>query len=603
MEKFYIEKVTAKGAGKKDSVIELHPGLNIIQGRSNTGKTCIIKCIDFCFGSKTKPFDASLGYDTIVLNIHSPKGSIQITRTFGKNQVQVITNVSGYEDGTYDLVPNPKKKEPLPILSDLLLSSIGIDDEHLIIKNKLFERRRLTWRTFIHLLLFHVSDIAKETSIIEPEQATEKTAFYSALIFLLTGNDFKDMDAQTEGKLRKIKKQAIEEYVNNKIQTTAEHKKQLESDLSAFDGIDIEQEMQNVIDSLKETEEQIANSVKESRDLFRQIIGLQSRLSECDLLISRYASLRTQYVSDIKRLSFIVNGEVEKKRIPANQICPFCEGKLPERNKKSYIEAAQAELNKITGQLDGLSETERDIATEQSDISKQLDELTEKREEIEKLISQELQPKADAFRESLNGYKSYIQIKKELDIIGQYATSWETDLQQLPPDDESTPEYHPKEHFSSDFQKDIDKLLKDALVEGCYENLLTSRFNIQDFDVEINGHKKSAINGQGYSSYLNSMIAIVFRQYMNAHAKFDPGFVVIDTPLLGLDQGVSDAAPESMRTALFRYFLSHQDIGQVIIIENIQHIPNLDYEASGANVITFTKGKTEGRYGFLDDVQ
>lgn len=175
MSDFYIMRVTAKGNGKSDSIIDFHPGLNIIQGRSNTGKTCIIKCIDFCFGSKAKPFDECLGYDTIELSIHTGKGDISITRTFGKNQVDVVTNVPGFENGKYDLNPT-NKKEPLPILSDLLLSSIGIEGEHFVIKNKNFEKKRLTWRTFLHVLLFHVNDIAKESSIIEPEQATEKTA-------------------------------------------------------------------------------------------------------------------------------------------------------------------------------------------------------------------------------------------------------------------------------------------------------------------------------------------------------------------------------------------------------------------------------------------
>ena len=64
MSKFYITKVLAKGSGKTDSFVELQSGLNLIQGRSNTGKTCIIKCIDFCFGGKNKPFDDSLGYTT-----------------------------------------------------------------------------------------------------------------------------------------------------------------------------------------------------------------------------------------------------------------------------------------------------------------------------------------------------------------------------------------------------------------------------------------------------------------------------------------------------------------------------------------------------------
>ena len=102
MSDFYIEKIITKGTDKTDSVVELKNGLNIIQGRSNTGKTCIIKCIDFCFGGKTKPFDDSLGYDTIVLSIHTGKGSIQITRQLDENQVDVITDVNGFTSGRYD---------------------------------------------------------------------------------------------------------------------------------------------------------------------------------------------------------------------------------------------------------------------------------------------------------------------------------------------------------------------------------------------------------------------------------------------------------------------------------------------------------------------
>ena len=146
-------------------------------------------------------------------------------------------------------------------------------------------------------------------------------------------------------------------------------------------------------------------------------------------------------------------------------------------------------------------------------------------------------------------------------------------------------------------------MLKEALIECAYDNLTTARFNMKDFDIEINGHKKADIHGQGYCSFLNSIVAMVFRSYMNAHATYDPGFVVIDTPLLGLDQGVNDSAPESMRTALFKYFISHQHDGQIIILENIRHIPKLDYKAAGAHVITFTKGLESGRYGFLNDVK
>lgn len=48
---FYIEKLTVTGSGKTDSTIDLSNGVNIIYGPSNTGKTYIVKCIDYMFGS------------------------------------------------------------------------------------------------------------------------------------------------------------------------------------------------------------------------------------------------------------------------------------------------------------------------------------------------------------------------------------------------------------------------------------------------------------------------------------------------------------------------------------------------------------------------
>lgn len=602
MGEFYITKVTAKGSGKQDSSVDLRPGLNIIQGRSNTGKTCIIKCIDFCFGSKTKPFDDSFGYDTIELSIHTGKGNITISRVLGKNQVEVTTDVPGFDSGTYDLKPS-KKKEPLPILSDLLLSSIGIEGEHHIVSNKDFNKRRLTWRTFLHILLFHVSKIAKETSVIEPEQGTEKTTFLSSLLFLLSGRDFAESDAKTKKEIRVAQKRAVEEYVNKKIQSAADKKKDLQKNLDAFNGVDVEQAMQDVIDSLQNTEAQISEAVEQSRELLSQILRLQSRAAECDLLQTRYASLKTQYVSDIKRLSFIVNGEVEIGHVPQNQICPFCDGKLPARSKKTYIESAQAELDRIMLQMNGLEETENDLNQEKQEIDENLESLQAKRDSIETMIEKELQPQADALRQSLNGYRAYIQIKQELQVIDAFASSWETDLRELPSEDASHIEYHPKEYFDDTFQERIDTMLKEALTECAYENLTTARFNMKDFDIEVNGHKKADVNGQGYCSFLNSVVAIVFRSYMEKYATYNPGFVILDTPLLGLDQGIADTAPESMRTALFSFFINHQNDGQIIILENIRHIPKLEYEKAGANVITFTKGLEPGRYGFLLDVQ
>lgn len=603
MYKFYISKVTARGSGKTDSFVDFSPGLNLVEGRSNTGKTCIIKCIDFCFGSKEKPFDDSLGYTVIELSICTPRGDIQITRTFGKNKVDVITSVPGFENGIYDLKYNSKKKEPNPVLSDLLFASIGIEDTQFIYKNKHYDTQRMSWRTILPLLLFHVADIVKESSVIEPTQGTEKTAFLSALLLLINGKQFSEEDAKVKKEIRVARKRAVEEYVNSKISSVTKKKQELEKQLALFDGINVEDKMQEVINSIQDTEVKISEATSQSQEILSQILELQEKATECNLLQGRYAALRGQYVSDIRRLTFIVNGEVELKKLPVNTKCPFCDGDIPAKKEKSYIESAQAELHRITNQMNGLADTESELIAEKEEIKSNLAELEKKRSEIDKIIQEQLQPKAEALRKMHNDYRTYIQIQHELNVISDFADSWTADLRELPSEEESEKEYHPKEYLDKDFQEKIDTILKSALEECNFPNLTTARLNLSSFDVEVNGRKKQNFNGQGYTAFLNSIVAMSFRQYLSENAVYDPGFLVIDTPLLGLDQGVSDVSPESMRTALYTFFTKHQDNGQVILLDNMNNVPEIDFKLSDTNVITFTKGLEPGRYGFLMDVE
>ena len=55
---------------------------------------------------------------------------------------------------------------------------------------------------------------------------------------------------------------------------------------------------------------------------------------------------------------------------------------------------------------------------------------------------------------------------------------------------------------------------------------------------------------------------------------------------------------EAEKTTLLCYN-NNQKEGLLIVVENLEHIPNLNCSKSGAKMITFTKGRFEGRYGFL----
>lgn len=147
-----------------------------------------------------------------------------------------------------------------------------------------------------------------------------------------------------------------------------------------------------------------------------------------------------------------------------------------------------------------------------------------------------------------------------------------------------------KEYFLRNHNK-----FKIVLIKCSFPYLATARLNLATFDIELNCRKKQNFNGQGYTSFLNSIIAMSFRQYLSENAVYDPGFLVIDTPLLGLDQGISDVSTESMRASLYTYFTNHQDSGHIILLDNMKDVPDINFESTRTNIITFSKRLESGR--------
>ena len=601
----YFSRVTARGKGKRDSFVDFTPGLNIICGRSNTGKTAIARCIDFALGKMGEPpIDEPLGYDQVELLVQAAAGTIGITRNFGKNQVDVKTDIPGVYSGKYNLNHSQSKITALPVLSDLLLNVMGIPTPCMVIKNIDFKRAPLTLRTFLHMLIFLNNDIGNVKSVLEPKESIQKTVFFSSLLFLMTGFNFPEQDEQTKKEIRIAEQNAVTRYVNRQISNVAEKKKVLQKQMTAFQGIDVEQQMTSLIAGIEQTESAISAALSRRQDLVQEMSDLQEKVTEAELMKSRYATLKSQYTADIKRLTFIADGEMSRSVHDKNNVCPFCESHFTPKDDETYIESARGELSRILAQMNDLTKAEQSLAEEMNWMSVEMAKLDAEKDSIENLIQQELRPKAEEMRKSLAVYKSFLQLKREMSVIDDFAAVWEKDLRNPPVETENVRQYHPREHFDDDFKRLINQYYMEILRECSYSpEPPSANFNISDFDIEIDGHKKSTHEGQGYTSFVNSVTALTFRHYLAHHGKYYPGFLIIDTPLLGLDQGVADSAPESMCSGLFRYFMNHQEEGQLIIIENSKNLPELDYEAAGANVITFTKGLTEGRPGFLHGVE
>ena len=142
---FFIEKIVASGAGKKESTIVFKPGANIIYGPSNTGKTYIVKCIDFLFGSDADPFDSSSGYDSISIYLKTRGGQVVMHRKLGSNKIDVSSTDPSISNGKYTAKASGKNYEKT--INSVWLALIGITEQHSINKNERSQKQVLHAKT------------------------------------------------------------------------------------------------------------------------------------------------------------------------------------------------------------------------------------------------------------------------------------------------------------------------------------------------------------------------------------------------------------------------------------------------------------------------
>ena len=591
MTKFYIEKLIVTGTGKEPSILDFKPGLNIVSGPSDTGKSYVLECIDYLFGSDNTRLDRNTGYDWVKLIIATNTGRITLERQVDANKIKVSSTSRNIDSGTYAISGKNNN------ISDLWLQLIGITKDHHIIKNSRFERQRLTWRTFSHMLLIKETNVFQEASIIMPKQNTASTAALSALYFLITGKDFAEAETKEDKKVKEARKHAVAAYINNRLADFSVRKAELVIKPHQ-DAITLQERVEAVLDDIVKIENAIAESIKHNKQLLKEIFDTNAQLSECNTLYNRYQSLRSQYAADINRLTFIVDGDLSREELVATSKCPFCEGDISIQDEGGYAEASRAELHKIKLQLSDLFEAESDLANERTEIEKNLAILSAKKSAVEDLLNGELKPKVEILKKNLSEYRQAIEIQNEAAVIHEYEMTMKNELYEMLKVEDSEAEFKIRSHFNQDIIDSLDAYINKILKQCKYEGFSSAYFSPNNFDVFVNGKSKGSF-GKGYRAFLNTVLAVALMEYLAEQSKYSPGLLIVDSPILSLKERGDEKASDTMKAALFQYLLDNQNAGQIIIIEN--SIPKLDY--SKANVISFTKDVAQGRYGFLYDVR
>lgn len=589
---YYIKKIKMSGSNGKvpDAIVNLEKGVNIIYGPSNTGKSYVIECINYVMGASSIRIDENKGYDTIELTLDVDGSAIVLTRKIGSSVVRLSGKLDGFEEGNYG---EGGKRQ----LKQLWLSLIGIKEHHMIHigSNK---KARLGNRAFDHAFIIKENHIDDEDSILHSRDHSDWLKDLSAFLFLMTGNDYDDGKEHQSQETLDNKKKAVASFANAQLKSIKKQKDDLKNSNLNLSNMNVKECQQKVSDTLSRielAEGQMNGFANDAEELSRKLYELDKKISMNRMLAERYRALHTQYQSDLKRLSFMVEGEVNKEDIKAPVKCPFCGATLVAEKKDSCIEAATHEVEKISIKITDLQSVRKDIDNETKDFVELRTKVQEELDKRENAINNYYSPKVSELRADLQRYTMILTYSQQMETLDRIEKRIRDGMKETVSQIADEENFKPKSYYDEDFLKNFNDIIEKLLKECNYEEYVSSYFDMDAFDVVVNDSKKSSF-GQGYRAYLNVIVSMAMQIYLKEYGKYHPGIFAVDSPILTLKEHVDKQATTGMRVALFEYMIKQPCADQIIIVEN--ELPELDYD--GVNKIEFTKSD-DGRYGFWPD--
>lgn len=619
---FWIKEVRITSSNlhdeRKPSVITLTPGVNIIHGPSDTGKTYLARSIRFVLAGATAPFPKETGYDTVTITIETEHGPAIFKRQLGYTLAKVqLPREYGIPSNLYPVSVTNKTKKQMTV-SDILLKLIGITmspkgERRQIITNQYARKEDLTWRHLHQVLQRAEGNITSETSIFGHDRTATLTAF--DLIF----NDayHENTHERRDPKDETIRWEILQPEYTQELNDLKDRIKELESRVPTAIQAEaltntkasIEYQVQHLQSVQRELRTKLAEQV-------RRIYKVDNELDAQRYVWDQNEQLAGVYLSNIERLTALSEAQDVLSNIEPPTDCPTCGAPVEaDSDEASMIrQQAAAELEALISDLQSLKGAQETLESRIARTVKDKEALTQQAENIESDLANFLQPQLAELTDRIREVEQTMRIAPELEYLKQrqaYVEEQQRSTLMLIQEPVETP-FNPLPPFDGNFEQTFSAYLRDILKECAYVGSEKARLDLDSFDIRI-GARSKASHGKGYRAFFNFIMLMALRRYIKQHAVYKPGFVIIDTPTLGLEQNSSDTELVSEREGgsgrpklglirrLFDYALDHAEDGQLIIINNTDVTPLINYQANDANEIVFTGKEDQGRAGLLEE--
>ena len=605
IKRFIIASKTESGE-RIGSTLDLAPGLNIVYGPSNTGKTLILDCVDFMLGGEARRLykpALRIYAVTMILDVDGAEVSLYRELDEKKNDIIVISKAPGIEGGTYTVGAKTKDKDTI---SSLWLKLMGIDKDVKIIRQiEDSMEQALTVRTFYHFFVINENRISGENSILKAGSQTYTKNIpvptITSLIYLAKELNYISPNGapKTSSKIITVKRTTAQSIVDGSVNAMRERETiSIKSD-DPRTVEEIQTEINEILEQISAAEDSLQKTTDRDQIVTNQLIEITSAIAESTILKNRYNALRTQYESDMRRLTFIAEADIHKGKIPKLDHCPFCNGELPKEKTQSCLDAAIAEADKIELRIKDLQYADEALSKEMDKLQSQREALVREQQQVQAAIRGELRPQVEALRDKLAIFTAALEKAKAKEMLKHFTEVLNEQLLRIKNEDEFSNDFDVREKIREVLQEPLERLLTEILEKCNYDNYVGSRFDEDMCDVVVNGSEKLS-QGQGFRAFLNSVMALAVQEMLNEFNMHMPHLLVMDSPILSLKEREEDKGTEitsdSMRGGLLQYMIEHEKNRQTIILEN--EIPTLDY--STANIIHFTRKIGDGRFGLIE---
>lgn len=607
---FTIVKIVVQGAGKADAILEFSPGLNVVAGASNTGKTYAWQVIDFMLGAsrppKTTPFGA--GYSECMIELKSRREqTLTLQRALaGGGATAYAVPINDIDEGTHSeiLAERHSAKNPATI-SGRLLSISGLSNKY-VRKNDNGVKRSLSFQDVAWLTLVDEARIIAERSPALSGEYTSGTVEKSVFGLMLTGSDDSAIIAQEAPKDRK---QRIAAEVSILSSLLSDRETRFNS--FAVDASQLADQQKRIAAAIEVAaglvatrQSELDQAVAARDEAWEAIQAIRSKWLFVKEQLGRLELLQEHYAADKARLESSLEAGTFFEQLKTGE-CPVC-GRIAGDNAEleasdqrllEFQTACIAELGKIeilerdlvitvsAMREDGLfydraEKVQQAVLNRANSAISQLLEAKVASDDLPQLLAQQAKLTEAA-----------LAANEIADLRSRHSSAVQLGKSKIS-----------KEKFAS-------KVGAAGMAEFCKTVEATLRAwkfpvdgNVSwadtEFDLVIGSENRSGM-GKGYRAVTHAAFTVALMRYCRQNDLPHPGVVVIDSPLnpfKGPDKDRGDRVNTDVQAAFYADLAADASGDQIIVFENTEPPPALHSKMRYAH---FSGNPDKPRVGFF----